>query len=438
VVGDRRAGARRLPDALQDRRARDRVAAGALPADRPAAALVAQVVGETPYAEGAGDRPSAMGLDTTDLNTISTLRAAGVPVVVVLVSGRPLDIASQLPNWNALVEAWLPGTEGNGVSDVLFGDYAPTGKLPDTWMQSASQQPINDGDGKAPLFPYGFGLSYGPVTTPGAYTQIQAEAYQAQSGTQTESTTDTGGGTNVGFITAGDWLTYGSLDFGSGAASVATRLASGASISGTIQYRLDGTTGPVVASVPVSSTGGWQAWTSVTTTLSGSATGVHPLFVTFTTSGSGDLVNLNWFQFSASTGTPNAYQQRQAESWTSQSGVQTETTTDTGGGLNVGWIAAGDWLSYGSVNFGSTAATSVRTRLASGSAITGTIQYRLDSTTGPIIASVPVNSTGGWQTWTTATTTLTGTATGTHTVYITFTTSGSGDLVNLNWFQFVQ
>jgi beta-glucosidase len=118
------------------------------------------VVGETPYAEGAGDRPGAMGLDSTDLNTISTLRASGVPVVVVLVSGRPLDIAAQLPNWNSLLAAWLPGTEGNGVADVLFGDYKPTGKLPSTWMQSASQQPINDGDGKPSLFPFNFGLTY--------------------------------------------------------------------------------------------------------------------------------------------------------------------------------------------------------------------------------------------------------------------------------------
>jgi beta-glucosidase len=124
------------------------------------------VVGETPYAEGQGDRPSDMGLSTTDLNTINTLRAAGVPVVVVLVSGRPLDIAGQLPNWNGLVAAWLPGTEGRGVADVLFGVTAPTGTLPVTWMQSASQQPINDGDGKPALFPYGFGLTYGPTTTP--------------------------------------------------------------------------------------------------------------------------------------------------------------------------------------------------------------------------------------------------------------------------------
>ncbi|MEW9548249.1 glycoside hydrolase family 3 N-terminal domain-containing protein [Nonomuraea sp. NPDC050783] len=132
------------------------------------------VVGETPYAEGQGDRPGAMGLDSTDLATLATLRAAGVPVVVVLVSGRPLDIAAQLPGWNALVAAWLPGTEGQGVADVLFGAVQPTGKLPVTWMSSASQQPINDGDGKTPLFPLGFGLTYGgtpvdttPPTAPG-------------------------------------------------------------------------------------------------------------------------------------------------------------------------------------------------------------------------------------------------------------------------------
>ncbi|MCG5214260.1 glycoside hydrolase family 3 N-terminal domain-containing protein [Streptosporangium soli] len=136
------------------------------------------VVGETPYAEGQGDRPGSLGLDQADLNTIATLRASGVPVIVVLVSGRPLDIAAQLPNWNGLVAAWLPGTEGRGVADVLFGAVAPTGKLPVTWMNSASQQPINDGDGKTPLFPYGFGLTYEPPagddivppTTPGTPT----------------------------------------------------------------------------------------------------------------------------------------------------------------------------------------------------------------------------------------------------------------------------
>ncbi|NJP45102.1 beta-glucosidase [Streptomyces sp. PRB2-1] len=124
------------------------------------------VIGETPYAEGQGDRTGSMGLDQTDLGVLAKLKASGVPVVTVLVSGRPLDIAAQLPDWKALLAAWLPGTEGNGVSDVLFGDYAPTGKLPVSWMQSVSQEPINDGDGKTPLFAYGYGLTYGGTTPP--------------------------------------------------------------------------------------------------------------------------------------------------------------------------------------------------------------------------------------------------------------------------------
>ncbi|KDN23393.1 glycoside hydrolase family 3 protein [Amycolatopsis rifamycinica] len=118
------------------------------------------VVGETPYAEGKGDRPQGMGLDATDLATLQKLKDSGVPTVVVLVSGRPLDIAAQLPDWAGLVASWLPGSEGQGVADVLFGDYNPTGKLPVTWMRSADQQPINAGDGKPALFPFGFGLRY--------------------------------------------------------------------------------------------------------------------------------------------------------------------------------------------------------------------------------------------------------------------------------------
>ena len=118
------------------------------------------VVGEKPYAEFEGDRPGSLGLDEEDLRTIERLRASGVPVIVVLVSGRPLDIAEELPKWDALLAAWLPGTEGRGVADVLFGVTPPTGRLPVTWMRSADQQPINRGDGKKPLFPFGYGLTY--------------------------------------------------------------------------------------------------------------------------------------------------------------------------------------------------------------------------------------------------------------------------------------
>ncbi|MEV6875465.1 glycoside hydrolase family 3 N-terminal domain-containing protein [Amycolatopsis sp. NPDC051128] len=122
--------------------------------------VVVAVVGETPYAEGQGDRPNGLGLDAEDLALLGKLKASGVPLVVVTVSGRPLDISAQLPSIDGLVAAWLPGSEGAGVADVLYGDYNPTGKLSFTWPKSSAQEPINVGDGKQALFPYGYGLSY--------------------------------------------------------------------------------------------------------------------------------------------------------------------------------------------------------------------------------------------------------------------------------------
>jgi len=89
------------------------------------------------------------------------MKQAGIPVVVVLISGRPLIINEVLDKANAFVAAWLPGTEGQGVADVLFGDYKPTGKLSFSWPRSMAQIPINVGDKNYdPLFKYGFGLTY--------------------------------------------------------------------------------------------------------------------------------------------------------------------------------------------------------------------------------------------------------------------------------------
>jgi beta-glucosidase len=127
----------------------------------------------------------------------------------------------------------------------------------------------------------------------------------------------------------------------------------------------------------------------------------------------------------------------QAESFGSQAGVQVENTSDTGGGQNVGFIAPGDSIAYPGVDFGSTSAVRVVTRRASGSGATGTVQYRLDSVTGPVIASVAISNTGGWQVWGSVTTSLSASVTGVHTVFLTFTGSG-GDFVNLNWFQFAR
>jgi beta-glucosidase len=117
------------------------------------------VIGETPYAEMRGDRAD-LALSAEDLQTLANLKSAGIPVVTVIVSGRPVILEGVLDRTNALLAAWLPGTEGAGVADVLFGDYKPTGKLSFTWPRSMAQMPINKNTGGDPLFKYGFGLSY--------------------------------------------------------------------------------------------------------------------------------------------------------------------------------------------------------------------------------------------------------------------------------------
>jgi len=136
------------------------VAPNALTSSAGQSDVVVVVVGETPYAESAGDSKD-LTLTSADRGAIANARKSGKPVVTVLLTGRPIIIEDWLPLTDALVVAWLPGTEGDGVADVLFGDYKPTGKLPHSWPRSMSQIPINQGDAKYdPLFPYGFGLSY--------------------------------------------------------------------------------------------------------------------------------------------------------------------------------------------------------------------------------------------------------------------------------------
>ncbi|GKU93695.1 hypothetical protein SLEP1_g7269 [Rubroshorea leprosula] len=120
------------------------------------------VVGELPYAETAGDSRDLL-IAEPGYNVISTV-CGRVKCVVIVVSGRPVVIAPYLDQMGALVAAWLPGSEGNGVADVLFGDYGFTGKLPRTWFKTVDQLPMNVGDANYdPLFAFGFGLTTEPV-----------------------------------------------------------------------------------------------------------------------------------------------------------------------------------------------------------------------------------------------------------------------------------
>ncbi|KQK13208.1 uncharacterized protein LOC100824235 [Brachypodium distachyon] len=116
------------------------------------------VVGEPPYAETAGDNQN-LTIPSPGPEVIKEACSL-VKCVVVLVSGRPLVVEPYIDAMHAFVAAWLPGTEGHGVADVLFGDYGFTGKLPRTWFKSVGQLPMNYGDKHYdPLFPFGYGLT---------------------------------------------------------------------------------------------------------------------------------------------------------------------------------------------------------------------------------------------------------------------------------------
>ncbi|HEY3531042.1 MAG TPA: glycoside hydrolase family 3 protein [Nocardioides sp.] len=136
------------------------------------------VVGETPYAEGFGDvngprwaydpgdhgvprPPKTMELSDADANAVNTVCAQAARCIVLVVSGRPMIIPpDMLSHIDALVASWLPGSEGEGVADVLFGQQPFTGKLPVSWPRSVDQEPINIGDASYdPLYPFGWGLS---------------------------------------------------------------------------------------------------------------------------------------------------------------------------------------------------------------------------------------------------------------------------------------
>jgi beta-glucosidase len=144
------------------------------------ATYIIAVLSENPYAEtsfgdisltnditgssvGAGPANTQMATSTNSavISAIATAHAAGKKVIGILVAGRPLDISGVLPNCDAFIWAGLPGSEGNGVADCLFGDYNFKGKLPVTWPKASGQLQTDNGTTRSNgLFAFGFGLSY--------------------------------------------------------------------------------------------------------------------------------------------------------------------------------------------------------------------------------------------------------------------------------------
>jgi hypothetical protein len=189
-----------------------------------------------------------------------------------------------LVNGTVKIELW--SAIGSGTSTLGVGD------------QSVLTLPFN---GTAPPPPSPTGTP-SPTTSSGArgaYSTIQAESYNAQVGTVTEATTDTGGGQNLANLANGDSARYDNVDFGATAAhQFSGRVASGAAggVSGLVEVRLDSLSSAPIGSFGIANTGGWQSWQTVPANIS-AVTGAHTVYVTFTSGQPADFVNLDWFTF---------------------------------------------------------------------------------------------------------------------------------------------
>jgi len=144
---------RSVPGATSIQTGIEQVAPGARVSNANDADVIIYVTGERPYAEWYGDRTASELTFTSSALASMRTQQPNKKIVTVFISGRPMVVDNLLSNSDAFVAAWLPGSEGAGVADVLFGDYSFEGKLPMTWLKTTSVNPINK-------FPYGFGLSY--------------------------------------------------------------------------------------------------------------------------------------------------------------------------------------------------------------------------------------------------------------------------------------
>uniref|UniRef100_UPI003B3BE794 carbohydrate-binding protein n=1 Tax=Spirosoma sp. TaxID=1899569 RepID=UPI003B3BE794 len=249
--------------------------------------------------------------------------------------------------------------------------------------------------------------------------RIEAEAYTAMQGINTESTQDAGGGQNITQISDGDWLDYAVNVPHNGVYTFRFRVANAYSDYAKFELRL--ANGTVLSTVQVPRTGGWQGWQTIGTTAHLSA-GAQTLRIQVV---KGDW-NFNWFEAAESRPVPARLE---AESFDVATDVRPEATSDEGGGDNLGYIDDGDWMEY-NVNVASAGLHTFNFRIAN-SYGNGRIEIRSEA--GATLGSVDVPRTGGWQSWATINTTATlsagSQALRIHAVHGTF---------NFNWFSIVQ
>lgn len=325
------------------------------------------VIGEDPYAEGAGDKTS-LNIEQSDINMIKSIKNKGIPVIAVLISGRPMIIGEALPYTDAFIAAWLPGTEGSGVAEILFGDYNPSGKLSHSWPKDMSQIPINYGDSDySPLYEYKHGLDEFPIQL----TSTSLLPYSAVSD-------DTGENIFLALSDIVNVIDDNPEDFilkinGNLVSNNIVGLTISEGDPSVIIIELDNSIQQPDQNISISYIG------------DGILSSGLP------------LINFNdYFVFNATTsvgGTTNIPGVVQAENYFDMYGVQTEPCSDIGGGTNVGFIESGDWMKY---NITVTQAGQYEINSRISGFVGGSLQLTFNDANQTI---VQFNSTNGWQSW---------------------------------------
>ncbi len=324
------------------------------------------VIGETPYAEGKGDK-NDLSIPSSDVALIKKLKSYGCPVVVILVTGRPMILEKILHYSDAVIAAWLPGTEGEGIAEVIFGDHAPKGLLSHSWPKRMDQIPITVGDANYdPLYPFGFGITSwndpaqgtpptllsGIITEDGKHIELTFNKSMKDPSLQSPNLTIRKNNSSVHAVSlalkTGDTttllLTLDSTFTNNDAGTIAY-------LSGNLQAKDGGQLQP---------------------------------FDTFRLT--------NWFR-PAAVAIPAKIE---AENFSDMSGIETEATTDSSGGKNLTSIDNGDWMEY-SVTVPTLAYYTMSLRISSLS-VAGNISVLLNGV-NKVSRSLPV--TGSWNTWST-------------------------------------
>lgn len=238
------------------------------------------------------------GLETQNVNDVKNkldrLAATGIDIYI---SELDLNIADDNQQLSKMKELFPVMYEHKAVKGITYWGYLQG----HTWI--ANSHLIRSDGSERPALTWlkdyiknaNVGEDIPVVIEPrSAFSQIEAEAFNSQSGVETETCTDTNGGMNIGFIQEGDYCVYNKIDFGNGATSFEARTSS-ASTGGDIELRLDSPTGTLIGTCNVAPTGGWQTWAQSTCNVSG-VTGTHDLYMVFR-GVDNYVLNVNWFKF---------------------------------------------------------------------------------------------------------------------------------------------